>query len=146
MEAFAYPTEFGVCDGTASPVAGVIANQQARREFGLAYRTKIGNDVAGEDHAYQLHLIFGCLAAPSEKERQTINEDPDAITFSWDISTTPVEMTGYRSTSHIVIDSRDADATKLAALEVILYGVDGTPGTAARLPMPNEIVTLMTPG
>lgn len=146
IEAFTYPKEFGVCDGTASPVAGVVVSQQSRREFGMSYRSKIGNDVDGEDHAYLLHLVYGALAAPSEKERATINEDPDTITFSWDVTTTPVEVTGLKPTAHIMIDTRTADATKLAALEVILYGVSGSSPVEARLPLPDEVITLMTPG
>lgn len=146
IEAYTYPNEFGVCDGTAEPVAGVILSQQSRREFGMSYRTKIGNDVDGEDHAYLLHLIYGALAAPSEKERSTINDDPDAITFSWDATTTPVEVTGQKPTAHVTIDSRTADPTKLAELEVILYGVSGGSPVEGRLPLPDEVITLMTPG
>lgn len=146
IEAYTYPEEFGLCDGTASPIDGLIVHQQARREFGMAYRTKLGNDVAGEDFAYQIHLVYGCLAAPTEKERATINEDPDASTFSWDVTTTPVDVAGLRQTSHVILDSRLADPTKLAAFESIIYGIAGTPGTPARLPMPDEVVTLMTPG
>lgn len=142
LEAFTYPDEFGQCDGTATPQPGVLIGQQTRKTFGLSYRTKVGNDVDGADHGYKLHLLYGCLASPSEKAYSTINDSPEAITFSWEITTTPVLVTGRNPTSLIVIDSRTANSTDLAALEIILYG---DVATAPRLPTPNEIVTLFTP-
>jgi len=113
--------------------------------FGLAYRTVVGNDVEGNELGYKLHLLYGCTASPSEKAYNTINDSPEAITFSWEVTTIPEVVTGYKPTELITIDSRDADATKLAALEVILYGVTGTPDTEGRLPLPDEVITLMTP-
>lgn len=145
IEAYTYPDEFAECDGSATVATGVTIGQQSRKIFGLAYRTTIGNDVDGTDHGYKIHLIYGCMASPSEKGYETINDSPDAITFSWDISTTPVEVTGFKPTSTLVIDSTKVDATKLAALEDILYGKDGTgdDGKTARLPLPNEIIELV---
>ena len=142
IEAYTYPDEFAACDGSAELVKGVMLGQQSRKNFGLAYRTTLGNDVDGESHGYKLHLIYGALAAPSEKGYQSINDSPEAITFSWEVSTTPVTVTGKKPTACITIDSTQADPTKLAALETILYG--GTaPETVARLPLPDEIATLM---
>jgi hypothetical protein len=146
IEAFTYPKEFGVCDGSAAPEVGVQIGQQARKAFGLAYRTIIGNDVDGQDHGYKLHLIYGAMAAPSEKAFNSINESPEAIAFSWDVTTTPVPVENFKPTASLTIDSTVADPTALAALEVILYGVSGTPGTAARLPLPDEVITLMAAG
>lgn len=146
IEAYTYPDEFAECDGSVEIAEGVMAGQQNRKSFGLAYQTTIGNDVDGGDHGYKLHLIYGALAAPSEKAFQTINDSPEAITFSWEVSTTPVPVPGKKPTASIIIDSTKADATKLAALEEILFGKDGTPGATARLPLPTEIITLMTAG
>lgn len=143
IEAFTYPDEFAVCDGSVEPQPGVIAGQQNRTAFGLCYRTILGNDAAGQAYGYKLHLIYGCMVSPSEKSYQTINESPEAITFSWDLTTTPAPLTGFKPTASIVIDSTKVSAGDLAALEVILYGV--APSTEGRLPLPNEIVTLMTP-
>lgn len=145
IEAFTYPDEFAACDGSAEPVVGVRLGQQSRKQFGLAYRTLMGNDVDGQSYGYKLHLIYGATAAPTEKGYQSINDSPEAITFSWEVTTTPPEVSGYKPTASIVIDSKKADATKLAALEAILYGVAGTPGTEGRLPLPAEVITLMTP-
>jgi hypothetical protein len=142
IEAFTYPEEFAECDGSKEAVLGVNLGQQARKKFGLCYRTKLGNDVDGEDHGYKLHLVYGCLAAPSERGYQSINDSPEAITFSWEVSTTPPTVTGFKPTSLIVIDSTVANATKLAALEVILYGATAVD---PELPLPNEVITLMTP-
>lgn len=143
IEAYTYPDAFGVCDGSVEAVLGVKLGQQGRKQFGLCYRTKLGNDVDGEDYGYKLHLVYGCQAAPSEKGYQTINESPDAVTFSWEVTTTPPAITGgYKPTSLIVIDSTKADPTKLAALEVILYGATAVD---PELPLPNEVITLMTP-
>lgn len=144
VEAYTYPDEFAICDGTAELIDGVIVGQQARKVFGLCYRTKIGNDVDGNDHGYKLHIIYGAQASPSEKAYSTINDSPEAISFSWELTTTPVNVTGMNATSYLVIDSTKCDAEKLAALEKILYG-SAEPDTAPRLPLPDEIKTLMTP-
>ena len=145
IEAYTYPDEFAACDGSASLVDGVMIGQQARKTFGLCYRTTIGNDTNGNDYGYKLHIIYGALAAPSEKAYATINDSPEAITFSWEVTTTPVNVTGAKPTASITIDSTKADPTKLAALEDILYGKDGEPGNEPRLPLPDEIKTLMNP-
>ena len=142
IEAYTYPDEFAECDGSAELVKGVMIGQQKRKVFGLCYKTTIGNDVDGNDHGYKLHLIYGCLAAPSEKAYSTINDSPEAITFSWEVTTTPVNVDGFKPTSQITIDSTKADPTKLAALEAILYG---SAETEAKLPLPNEVATTMTP-
>ena len=145
IEAYTYPDEFAECDGSAALADGVMIGQQARKTFGLCYRTTIGNDTNGNDYGYKLHIIYGALAAPSEKAYATINDSPEAITFSWEVTTTPVNVTGAKPTASITIDSTKADPTKLAALEDILYGKDGEPGNEPRLPLPDEIKTLMTP-
>ena len=144
IEAYTYPDEFAACDGSAALADGVMIGQQARKTFGLCYRTTIGNDTNGNDYGYKLHIIYGALAAPSEKAYATINDSPEAITFSWEVTTTPVNVTGAKPTASITIDSTKADPTKLAALEDILYGKDGEPGNEPRLPLPDEIKTLMT--
>ena len=141
IEAYTYPDEFAECDGSAELATGVMIGQQKRKVFGLCYRTAIGNDVDGNDHGYKLHLIYGCLAAPSEKAYSTINDSPEAITFSWEVTTTPVNVEGFKPTSQITIDSTKADPTKLAALEAILYG---SAETEAKLPLPDEVATTMT--
>jgi hypothetical protein len=143
VEAYTYPDEFGVCDGSAELTPGVTIGQQGRKAFGLCYRTAIGNDIDGNDHGYKLHMIYGAMAAPSEKAYQTINDSPEAITFSWELSTTPVVVTGMKPTAQLTINSTKVDATKLAALEKLLYGDDTAPGSEARLPLPDEIKTLM---
>lgn len=143
IEAYTYPDEFAECDGSAELATGVMIGQQKRKVFGLCYRTAIGNDVDGNDHGYKLHLIYGCLAAPSEKAYSTINDSPEAITFSWEVTTTPVNVEGFKPTSQITIDSTKADPTKLAALEAILYG---SVETEAKLPLPDEVATTMTTG
>lgn len=139
VEAYMYPEEFGQCDGSDTLAAGISIGQQSRKPFGMAYRTTIGNDSVGESYGYKLHLIYGALAAPSEKGYQTINDSPEAITFSWELSTTPVVVTGKKPTASLTIDSTKADPTLLATLEDILFG---TEATAARLPLPDEIATL----
>ena len=121
IEAYTYPTEFEQCDGSASIAKGVSIGQQARKTFGLSYKTTLGNDVDGNDYGYKLHLIYGALAAPSEKSYATINDSPEAITFSWEVTTTPVNVTGYKPTACVTIDSTKVNAEKLAALEKILY-------------------------
>ena len=152
IEAYTYPDEFAECDGSAALAAGVMIGQQKRKIFGLSYRTAFGNDVDGTDHGYKLHLVYGCLAAPSEKAYATINDSPEAITFSWEVTTTPVSVTGFKPTSQITIDSTKVKPEKLTALEEILYGKDGTDGdsgsgaTEPRLPLPDEIATLFSEG
>ena len=144
IEAYTYPDEFAACDGSAELADGVMIGQQKRSTFGLCYKTTIGNDTEGNDHGYKLHIIYGALAKPSERAYATINDSPEAITFSWEITTTPVNVTGAKPTASLVIDSTKADPSKLAALEDILYGKDGEPGNEPRLPLPDEIKTLMT--
>lgn len=147
IEAFTYPDEFGQCDGTAEPSAGIQVGQQPRRTFGLCYRTLLGNDTDGADHGYKLHLIYGALAAPSEKAYATVNESPEAMGFSWEISTTPVVVPGtnpvtgkaYKPTASLVIDSTKVDATALGDLEDMLYG---TEAADPRLPLPAEVIAL----
>ena len=140
IEAYSYPDEFAACDGSAELTTGVVIGQQARKTFGMSYKTTLGNDVEGNDYGYKLHLIYGGLAAPSEKGYSTINDSPEAITFSWEISTTPVSVEGHKPTASITIDSTKVDATKLAALETILYGSEDA---EPRLPLPDEILTIM---
>lgn len=139
IEAFTYPDEFAPCQGCAEPAVGVTIGQQTRREFGFSYRTLIGNDVDGQNHGYKLHLVYNALAAPSEKSYATVNESPEAITFSWEISTTPVEITGYKPAAHLEIDSTKVDASILKQLEDMLYG---TESEESKLPTPDEVIAL----
>ena len=143
VEAYTYPEEFAECDGSATLVKGVTIGQQPRKTFGMSYRTVIGNDVNNESHGYKLHLIYGAVATPSEKSYSTINDSPEAITFSWELTTTPVNVTGFKPTACLTIDSTKVNKEKLTALEDILYG---TQEAEARLPLPDEIATLMNPG
>lgn len=147
IEAYTYPDEWMQCDGSAEIANGVVVGQQARKLFGLCYRTELGNDTDGVDHGYKLHLIYAATASPSERAYQTINDSPEAITFSWEVTTAPIEVgKGFKPTACITIDSTKADPDKLAALEAILYGTDGsdgTEGTTARLPLPAEVMKLM---
>jgi hypothetical protein len=144
IEAFTYPDEFGECDGTAEPTVGVHLGQQTRKTFGLCYRTIIGNDIQNTGYGYKLHLIYGALAAPSEKAYATINDSPEAITFSWEVTTTPTPVTGYKPVASLTIDSTKVDATKLATLEDMLYGTDADAG-GAYLPTPDVVIaTLQT--
>lgn len=140
VEAFYYPPEFAVCDGSAQPVKGVIIGQQVRRPFGMCYRTLRGNDLMGTDYGYKLHLVYGATAAPSERAYSTVNDSPEAITFSWTLTTTPVEVTGYRPTASLVIDSTLVSKANMAKLEGILYG---TADTEPKLPMPDEVFALV---
>lgn len=142
IEAYTYPDEFAECDGSAELATGVKISQQKRKAFGLVYKTTLGNDEDGNDHGYKLHLVYGCKAAPSEKAYATINDSPEAITFSWEFTTTPVAVTGHKPTAHIEIDSTKADPTCLAALEAKLFG---TETDEPQLPLPDEVKTLMTP-
>lgn len=140
VEAYTYPEEFGACNGEAELVAGVSVGQQKRQAFGLCWRTTVGNDIEGNDYGYKLHLVYGCLAAPSEKAYATINDSPEAITFSWEISTTPVSVTGMKPTACLTIDSTKVDEGKMAAIEAILYGSESE---EARLPLPDEVAEIM---
>lgn len=156
VEAFMYPEEFMECDGSAEIAAGITIGQQNRKAFGLAYKTLIGNDIDGQDHGYKLHLVYGCLAAPSEKNFQTVNENPEALTFSWELSTTPVDVTVtkggtsvVKKTATLTIDSTKVDAAKLAELELELFGRDRvesatTPVTEiiAHLLLPDEVAAI----
>lgn len=138
IQAYTYPDEFGPCDGTYSPSAGVVVGQQSRQKFGLCYRTEVGNDVSS-DLGYKLHIVYGCQASPSEKDYGTINDSPNAVDFSWDFTTNAVPVTGHKPTSLIVIDSTQVNSSDLAALEQLLYG---TAGVDAALPMPDTILAL----
>ena len=140
IEAYTYPDEFGECNGEGSLADGVVIGQQPRKTFGMCYRTTVGNDVDGNEHGYKIHIIYGALAAPSEKAYATINDSPEAITFSWEITTTPVNIEGFKPSATVTIDSTKVAAEKLAALEAILYGSDSE---EARLPLPDEIATLV---
>lgn len=139
IEAFTYPNEFAQFDGTANPQMGVSVGQQSRKVFGLAYRTKVGNDVLASDFGYKLHLIYGAQAAPSEKAYATVNDSPEAITFSWAVTTIPVAVTGLKPTAILTIDSTKVAPANLTALEDALYG---TPGTSPRLPLPDEVIAM----
>lgn len=140
VEAYMYPEEFAICDGSAAVASGVIIGQQTRKPFGLCYRTILGNDTENDAYGYKLHLIYNAMASPSERSYQTVNDSPEAITFSWELTTTPLAVDGYKPTASMIIDSTKADATKLAALEDILYG---TENEDARLPLPGEVIKLM---
>lgn len=142
IEAYTYPDEWAVCDGSASPATGVVIGQQPRTPFGLCYRTVLGNDTERDDHGYKLHLIYNATASPSERAYQTINDSPDAITFSWEFTTTPVNVTGHKPTACITIDSTKVDATKLATLEAALYGGTGN-DAVAHLPTPDEVIGML---
>lgn len=146
IEAFTYPDEFAACDGSAEIAKGVYIGQQNRKSFGLAYRTLIGNDTDGQDYGYKIHLVYGAQATPSEKGYSTINDSPEAITFSWELTTTPEEVPDHKPTATIVIDSTKVDKDKLAALEDMLFGTDGTSegstGTDPKLPSPVEVFSM----
>lgn len=140
IEAYTYPEEFAECNGEFALAAGVTIGQQRRKAFGMSYQTKIGNDVDGNDHGYKINIIYGALAAPSEKAYNTINDSPEAITFSWELTTTPVEVEGCKPTACLTIDSTKVDAEKMKAIEAILYGSESE---EARLPLPDEIAEIM---
>ena len=140
VEAYTYPDEFMECDGSAEIAKGVTIGQQPRKAFGMSYVTTLGNDIDGNKYGYKLHIIYGAKANPSEKGYTTISDSPEAITFSWEISTTPVAVSGFEPTASITIDSTKVDAEKLASLEAILYGSESE---EPRLPLPDEIVTLI---
>lgn len=140
IEAYTYPDEFEECDGSKEIAPGVVIGQQKRKVFGLAYRSLIGNDVDGNDHGYKLHLVYGCLAAPSENNHSTVNDSPEAGTMSWSVSTTPVEVADAKPTATVTIDSTKADKAKLKKLEDMLYG---TEQAESKLPLPAEVITLM---
>lgn len=149
IEAYTYPDEFAECDGSAAVVAGVYFGQQARKPFGFSYRTKVGNAEDGDDAGHKLHLVYGCKVAPSDKNYETVNDSPEAVTFSWEVNSTPVSVPGYKPLSEIIIDSTKVDATQLKKLEDILYGTDadteaGTSATEGRLPLPAEVYKLFT--
>lgn len=140
IEAYTYPDEFMECDGSAQVVAGVNIGQQARKSFGISYRTRVGNDVAGDNLGYKIHVIYNCQAAPSGKTYSTVNESPEAITFSWEVTTTPVPVEGFRPTATVVFDSTKLDAEKMAAVENALYGgASSEPG----LPSIEELLALV---
>lgn len=143
IEAYTYPEEFAQCNGEGSLANGVVIGQQTRKTFGLCYRTVVGNDTDGADHGYKLHIIYGALAAPSERAYATINDSPEAITFSWEVTTTPVSVEGFKPTASVTIDSTKCDAEKLAALEAKLYGSESEEPT---LPLPDDIKELMAAG
>ena len=140
IEAFTYPDEFALCDGTAELAPGVSVGQQDRQMFGLSYRTKVGNDLEGNNLGYKLHLVYGCKASPSERGYATINDSPEPIGFSWEVSTAPISVEGHQPTSIVTIDSRKVDQSKLAALEAKLYGSDTAEPT---LPLPDEIAKIL---
>lgn len=139
IEAYSSPEEFDKCDGTAEIAPGVFMGQQNRKMFGFSWQTRIGNDTSGNEYGYKIHLVYGCKASPSQKQYQTINDSPEAMTLSWEVTTTPVDVEDYKPTATITIDSTKVDADKLADLEDILYGTDNT---TARLPLPDEIMSL----
>lgn len=140
VEAYTYPEEFEQCDGSASIANGVTVGQQARRAFGLCYRTSVGNDIQGQNYSYKLHLIYGCTVAPSEKSYSTINDNPEAITFSWELSTVPVPVDGFSPTASLVIDASKVDEGKMQLLEDALFGDESN---EAKLLLPNEIMELL---
>ena len=147
IEAYTYPDEFAQCDGSATVAEGVTIGQQPRKSFGFSWVTTVGNDTEFEDYGYKIHLVWGASASPSEKSYQTINDSPEAISFSWEIDTIPVAVTGHKATAHMEIDSTKCNPDKLTALEEILYGkeadtTNNTDAVDARLPLPDEIIAL----
>ena len=149
VTAYTYPDEFEQCDGSAEPATGMYIGQQARKMFGMSYRTKIGNDTDGDEHGYYIHLIYGATASPSQRSYKTINDSPEPIEFSWEVTTTPVNITGYKPVAHVRINSTKADPEKLAVLESVLYGSNGegnAEGRTASLPLPDAVKTILTTG
>ena len=140
IEAYTYPDAFAKCDGSAELIKGVRIRQQTRKTFGLTYRSGLANDTEGTEYGYVIHLVYGCKASPSEKTNSTINDSPEANTMSWEFTTTPVAVTGYKNTSHIEIDSTKVTEAQIKALEDILYGTDEA---EARLPLPDEVKTIL---
>lgn len=143
VEAYTYPDEFAACDGSAELTKGVTIGQQKRKMFGMSYVTTLGNDTDGDSHGYKIHIIYGALAAPSEKSYSSKNDSPEAVTFSWELSTTPVEVEGFEPTASLVIDSTTVESQYLSKLEEVLYG---SADKEARLPLPDEIKTILTTG
>lgn len=143
IEAYTYPKEFAECDGSAELVKGVRVGQQSRKPFGLSYVTTLGNDLLKEEYGYVIHLVYGCMAAPSSRQYETINKDPEAMKLSWELTTTPVAVEGKRPTAHLEIVSTDLEKDKLKKLEDILYG---TESDAARMPLPDEIKSILAAG
>lgn len=141
VEAYTYPDEFAACDGSAEIAPGVMAGQQSRKAFGFSYRTLIGNDTEGDSHGYKIHIIYNATVSPSEKSYGTVNDSPDAINFSWEMTTTPIAVTGFKPTSHIEIDSTKVDSTKLTTLENMLYGAENVDPA---LPLPDQLVTMFS--
>jgi hypothetical protein len=139
---YTYPDEWMECDGSKEMAPGIMIGQQKRNTFGLSYRTKVGNDTDGEDHGYKLHLVYGCSASPSDRSYTSTNDSPDAVEFSYEVTTTPIQVDGYKPISSVTIDSTKADPTQLAALEAILYGSDTEESSEARLPLPTELATI----
>lgn len=143
IEAYTYPKEFAECDGSAELIKGVRVGQQSRKPFGLSYVTTLGNDLLKEEYGYVIHLVYGCMAAPSSRQYETINKDPEAMKLSWELTTTPVAVEGKRPTAHLEIVSTDLEKDKLKRLEDILYG---TESEAARMPLPDEIKSILAAG
>ena len=149
VTAYTYPDEFEQCDGSAEPAEGMYIGQQARKMFGMSYRTKIGNDVDGNEHGYYIHLIYGATASPSQRSYKTVNDSPEPIEFSWEVTTTPVNIAGYKPVAHVRINSTKADPEKLAVLESVLYGANAegnAEGRTASLPLPDAVKTILTTG
>lgn len=149
VTAYTYPDEFEECDGSAEPATGMYIGQQKRKMFGMSYRTKIGNDTDGDDHGYYIHLIYGATASPSQRSYKTVNDSPEPIEFSWEVTTTPVNITGYKPVAHVRINSTKADPEHLAVLESVLYGSDAegsAEGRTASLPLPDAVKTILTTG
>lgn len=150
IEAYTYPDEFAECDGSATLATGLYAGQQPRKPFGFCFRSVLGNDVDKDTHGYKLHLIYGCMCSPSERSYATINDSPEAITFSWEFTTTPVALSGHKPVACLTIDSTKVDSTKLKNLENKLYGVstttgeNATAGSAAYLPLPAEVISTLS--
>ena len=146
IEAYMYPDEFAECDGSANVADGVTIGQQTRKGFGFCYRTKVGNDTDGNEHGDKIHIIYGCKCSPSEKNYQTINDSPDAITFSWEVNSTPVNVTNYKPTSCLVIDTTKISEAALTAIEDALYGKNGEDAVATdpKILMPDEVIAIIT--